>query len=293
MKCAGWVACGRESVHNGAVEAEWTEVGQWTTLSAADEHALVVLAMRTDCRVAAREEGFALEVEGERVEVVRAELEEYAREQQQGAVQVAAVRPAAGFGWFAAILWAAVLVAMHHARGGAAAWVDRWSNDARAVWVDGEYWRAFTALFLHGDLGHVAGNVLIGGAFCVMVAAVLGALRGWTLIFLSGALGNLLGGWLHWRFDEGAFRSIGASTATFGALGLLVGVAVVRAWRDRSYGRLKRLVVPVGAGVALFGMFGVGGVDTDVVGHLAGWVCGVSLGAAVAACEGAEPVVEG
>ena len=66
---------------------------------------------------------------------------------------------------------------------------------------------------------------------------------------------------------------------------------MARAWRERSYGRLKSLVVPLGAGAALFGMFGVGGVDTDVVGHLAGWLCGLLTGLLVAACETAGPMV--
>ena len=285
------VAVGADRVQGGGVEDEWTEVGEWASLAAADEHALVVLAMSADCRVSPKEAGFALEVEPDRAAAARLEIDEYAKE-QAGAGAVFAPRPRSVVaGWLLAAVWVLVLAWVHARRPAGGGWIDRWSNDIQRVWGEGEYWRAFTALFLHADLGHLLGNVIIGGAFCVMVGAVFGAARGWFLILLAGTLGNLLGGFLHQWADEGGFRSIGASTATFGALGLLVGGGLVRAWRERSYGRLKSLVVPLGAGAALFGMFGAGGVDTDVVGHLAGWLCGLSTGLLVAACETADPMV--
>ncbi|MCU0796846.1 MAG: rhomboid family intramembrane serine protease [Akkermansiaceae bacterium] len=289
----GGVADRGKWVQGAGVELEWSEVGRWPSLAAADEHALVVLAMRMDCRVEPREEGFALEVELPRVDEVRSELEAYAQEQAE---QVAprAAREVSGAGWVPALLWAAALIFLHFQRAGSKEWVDRWANDGEAVWVGQEFWRAFTALFLHADGGHLAGNVLIGGAFCVMVGAVLGGWRGWLWILVSGSSGNLLAGWLQWRwFGEEEFRSIGASTATFGALGLLVGVGLMRAWRDRSYGRLKRLLVPLGVGTALISMYGAGGVNTDVVGHFSGFGCGMVLGLAVVACEDPAPVISG
>jgi membrane associated rhomboid family serine protease len=117
--------------------------------------------------------------------------------------------------------------------------------------------------------------VLIGGTFCVFVAQSFGQWRGWFLILASGVLGNLITCAVH--FPQ-PFRSIGASTATFGALGLLVGMGMVLAWHSRSYRMLKPVIAPIAVGLVLLGWFGAGGVDTDVLGHLFGWLSGIFLG---------------
>lgn len=261
-------------------EEEWTQVGEWSSLDQADEHALVALAMRADCRVMPREDSFALEVAPERAEPVKGELEAYHEEQEAPrSVPVEAIQPA---GWGLALVWVVLLGAIHGFREADAGLISRWSNDAAAIWSEGEWWRAFTALFLHSDAGHLLGNILIGGAFCVMVGTVLGAWRGWFLILASGFAGNLLTGWIHFRLEE-PFRSIGASTATFGALGIIVGAGIVRAWGERRYGALKPLIGPLAVGLTLLGMFGAGGVDTDVLGHLCGWTCGLVFGFALSA----------
>ncbi|GAA5482995.1 rhomboid family intramembrane serine protease [Haloferula sargassicola] len=269
------------------MDDEWTEVGEWSSVDEADEHALVALAMRTDCRVMPKDDAFTLEVAPERAEPVRGEIELYAGEQERRPVPEEIIRPA---GWGLALSWALALGVVHVFRETHPEIVRRGANDAVKVWQDGEWWRAFTALFLHGDGGHLLGNLLIGGAFCVMVGTVLGAWRGWALILLSGFLGNLATGWLHLHFD-GPFRSIGASTATFGALGLIVGAGLARAWRQRRYGALKPLAVPLAVGATLLGMFGAGGVETDVVGHLCGWMCGIFLGLGAALAGAGRGVV--
>ncbi len=252
---------------------EWTEVGEWSSLDQADEHALVALSMRSDCRVMPKAGTFSLEVAPEVAEPVRRELEVYADEQEiprpEESVKPAGLALAAG--------WALVLAVVHGFRETDPSIVTRWANDAARVWSGGEWWRAFTALFLHADGAHLLGNLLIGGVFCVMVATVLGAWRGWILILASGFAGNLLTGWIHYGYDE-PFRSLGASTATFGALGILVGAGVVRAWRERRYRALKPLIAPLAVGCSLLGMFGAGGVDTDVLGHLCGWGAGIFFG---------------
>jgi membrane associated rhomboid family serine protease len=117
--------------------------------------------------------------------------------------------------------------------------------------------------------------VFIGGIFCLMVAHSFGQLRGWMLILASGVLGNAINAAAH--YPEG-FLSLGASTATFGAVGLLVGMAIVLAWRSRSYRELKPVIVPVAVGLTVLGWYGVGGENTDVFGHVFGWTSGIGLG---------------
>ena len=151
------------------------------------------------------------------------------------------------------------------------AWRDAGNMQAGLV-RDGEWWRCITALTLHADLGHIIGNSLFGAAFGLFVGRYLGSGFGWLLVLISGALGNGMNAWI--QPDE--FRSIGASTATFGALGL--GAAYV--WR-RGYfkGRgWRRSLAPVFAAIALLAYTGVGGENTDVVAHFTGFASGVALG---------------
>lgn len=265
------------------------EVGTWPSLAAADEHALVALAMGEDCRVEMKPGEFVLEVMPERVGPVRRELDLYREEQEPPRVVRERDDHARQVGWLLAIAWAAVLVAVHFHRMSHPAVLNRFSNDAEAIWDGHQWYRAFTALFFHADLGHLVGNIAIGGAFCLMVAGVLGAWRGWVLILLSGTIGNLLTDWLHRMVDE-PFRSIGASTATFGALGLLVGAGMIRAWRTRRYRDLRPLFVPIAVGLALLGLYGTSGVNTDALGHLSGWLSGVVLGLLAKASDAREEV---
>ncbi|MFP6817169.1 MAG: rhomboid family intramembrane serine protease [Pseudomonadales bacterium] len=136
---------------------------------------------------------------------------------------------------------------------------------------DGEWWRCITALTLHADLGHIIANSAFGAVFGLFVGRYMGSGFGWLLVLISGALGNGLNALV--QPDE--FRSIGASTATFAALGL--GATYV--WR-RGYftGRgWRRGLTPVFAAIALLVYTGVGGENTDVVAHFMGFAAGVAL----------------
>lgn len=252
-------------------------VGRWSSLDEAYEHALVVLAMNLDCFVREIDGLFALEVDAGKESVIRQELREYASEQElwKGRADL----PVGAVGMELAMLWVLSLVGVFLFQVRDPAITSRFSNSSLGLWVEGEWWRPLTALFLHADFEHLAGNVLIGGVFCVLVAQSFGQWKGWLLILASGFMGNTITAALH--YPE-AFRSIGASTATFGALGLLVGMGIVLAWHSRSYRQLKPVIVPVAVGLVLLGWFGAGGVDTDVLGHVFGWLAGVALGAAAA-----------
>jgi len=140
----------------------------------------------------------------------------------------------------------------------------------------GEWWRAATALGLHADLGHLAGNLAAGAALGVLVTQVLGWGLGWLAILLAGVLGNGLNAAL----QPAAHTAVGASTAVFGALGLLSG----HARRSRAVpwrGGLRRWA-PVGGGVMLLALLGAGGERTDAGAHLAGFAAGWAVGLALA-----------
>lgn len=146
---------------------------------------------------------------------------------------------------------------------------------ARAV-TDGEWWRTITALTLHADIGHIMGNSLFGMLFGGLLARQLGSGVGWLFIVVAAATANALN-----AFSQGdQFRSLGASTATFAALGLLAAVV----WR-RGYfhnNDWRRSFAPMFAAIALVAFTGIGDENTDVAAHLFGFGCGLALGLASA-----------
>ncbi|MGA1677378.1 MAG: rhomboid family intramembrane serine protease [Pseudomonadales bacterium] len=142
----------------------------------------------------------------------------------------------------------------------------------------GELWRAVTALTLHGDLGHLMANSAFGVLFGVLASRMLGSGVAWLLILLGGISGNLLNAWV----QGDAFRSIGASTATFAALALAGAVAWRRGWfRHRD---MRRSAAPVVGGFALLVYTGLGaeGENVDVFAHLFGFAAGFLIGCIVA-----------
>ena len=247
-------------------------IGMWPTLQAACERALVVLAMHRECWVEGEAGNFTLHAEPADEMAIRHELELYEEEElqwQRGRHVELPVFPV-GFAWLA--VWVASLISVFVWQLNDPSITGEFSNSSLGLVDRHEWWRPVTALFLHGGVGHLLGNLGIGGIFCVMTAQTLGAWRGWPLILLTGALGNALNAWMRY---PARFESIGASTMTFAALGVLVGVAAIRAWQVRSYRELKPILIPLMVGVILLSWFGTSGENTDVGGHFAGWGCGV------------------
>lgn len=258
------------------------QVGEWSSLGEVQEHALVVLAMQRDCWIREGEGRYAIEVEPSAAEAVSEEFSLYAAEQAEWRERVE--MPVFSSGLELALLWVLSLLLAFMAQARIPELSDRFCNSSLGVLREGEWWRPFTALFLHADGMHLLGNVLLGGFFCVLVAQTFGAFRGWAMILASGTLGNVLN--LLPRADE-SYLSLGASTATFGALGLLVGAGICQAWHARHWRELKPLIVPLGAGLIALGWWGGGSAApedrTDVTAHVFGWLVGLVLGAVVAA----------
>jgi rhomboid protease GluP len=144
-------------------------------------------------------------------------------------------------------------------------WFERGSADAAAI-LRGEWWRSVTALTLHADAGHAAGNAVLGGLLLALLARSVGPGMASALILLSGVAGTLAAAGL----TRHNFVSIGASTAVFGALGALAALP-----RDS-----RRVWMPLVGGLALLALLGTS-KSADVAGHLCGFIAGVLAGAAV------------
>jgi membrane associated rhomboid family serine protease len=143
----------------------------------------------------------------------------------------------------------------------------------------GEWWRVVTALTLHADTMHLLGNVVGMGVLGTAVCRMLGPGLGMLLVLVAGAGGNLLNSVLR----DTAHVSVGASTAIFGAVGILVGLAILRARSPR-----RRPWVPLAAGLALLGFLGTG-EHADLAAHFFGFQVGIGLGMGTAVMTDRPP----
>ena len=153
----------------------------------------------------------------------------------------------------------------------ALSWFARGAADAERI-LQGELWRTVTALTLHADVAHVLSNGIAAGLFLGAVFSMVGAGLGGALVLLAGAGGNLVNALLH----GSAHVSVGASTAVFGAVGLLGSLGLTR--RRRSALSRWRAWLPVAAALALLGMLGSSGQRVDIWAHLFGLLVGAVLG---------------
>jgi membrane associated rhomboid family serine protease len=92
------------------------------------------------------------------------------------------------------------------------------------------------------------------------------------MVLVSGVAGNLTNAYMY----ESAHVSIGASTAVFGAIGILAGYQGFKPKRIPK--KMKTVWVPLACGLALLGLLGSGGEQTDIMAHLFGFFYGILLG---------------
>ncbi len=134
----------------------------------------------------------------------------------------------------------------------------------------GEWWRAITSLTLHADISHLLGNLILGSIMAYNLCRLIGPGLGWFLILGSGFLGNILKVYL-WASP---YRSIGASTAVFGAIGILGALQLYGKYKQRQI----HAWIPLGASFLLLAFLGFGGENTDISAHIFGFLAGIILG---------------
>jgi len=139
--------------------------------------------------------------------------------------------------------------------------------------LEGEWWRAITALFLHVDALHLGSNLVFGTVFAVFLAQHLGGGGAAFTLIAAGALGN----WLNALMLPPEHSSIGASTAVFAAVGAFVTDEFLR--RRRTSREALRRWAPMIMGVLILGWYGSGDERTDVSAHVFGFVAGVGVAA--------------
>jgi membrane associated rhomboid family serine protease len=141
--------------------------------------------------------------------------------------------------------------------------------DAAAI-SRGEWWRLFTAIYLHADIGHLAMNASLGLLFLGLTMGSLGTGVGLLAAYLAGVGGNLI----EWFIYREGHRSLGASGMVMGCLGLLA----VQTIKTPNYRTVKNALSGFLAGVMLLVLLGFD-PSSDVLVHIGGFVSGLVLGA--------------
>ncbi len=136
----------------------------------------------------------------------------------------------------------------------------------------GELYRSVTSLMIHANVLHLAGNVLGIAIFGTAVCTITGWGVGWLMILVTGIAGNLLNAVLY----KTGHLSVGASTAVFGAIGILAAQQFFK--KFRLPGQRMRAWLPLGGGLALLSILG-SGKYADLTAHLFGFMAGIVLGA--------------
>lgn len=141
----------------------------------------------------------------------------------------------------------------------------------------GELYRCITALLLHTTPAHLLGNAAALLLFGPFICQRFGQGWGWMMVMGSGVLGNYVTAWLRAAPHYGPHLSVGASTAVFGALGILVAINIRR--RRQLLGRARwRVWAPLAGGLGFLAFMG-SAPGSDLLAHLFGFLGGLGIGA--------------
>jgi membrane associated rhomboid family serine protease len=265
----------------------------------AESWALVLEAMAIPHRVAPTEGGFVVMVPPQMVALAIAALDAQDKEAAEPPVARVAAPPDHGPS-YVGVAMGITLIAFFVVTGARSGrdgfgWFGRGAAIAEAIVRKHEIWRIVTAMTLHADAMHVAGNVVATLVFVTALARWLGGGLALAATLSCGAAANLLTAYIY----RSGHSVVGASTATFAALGVLGGLQFVRRFRMPAVGRMRSALLGIAGVLGIFAMLGVGSdlvtdatgpVDVigparqtlaghiDVVGHAAGLGFGVAAG---------------
>jgi membrane associated rhomboid family serine protease len=278
----------------------WTEVFRSADRQVVDDHALVLTAAGIGSGQAQAFSQHVLLVRIEDAERARAELAKYQGENVSvpAAAEIAQpIERSAG----AAIVYVLILLAfdvLQRRQGFGIDWREAGMASAAAI-QHGAWWRSVTALALHGDVLHLAGNAVFGAAFGFMLAQSIGFGMAWLGFVVTGGAGNEINAWL----QAPSHRAIGASTAVFGMVGILAAHDWVR--RRQLHYNVFRRWAPVAVGTMILAwlggdarradprslpdIFDVAMPRIDVGAHVLGFAVGLALGAAVGWARSRRP----
>jgi membrane associated rhomboid family serine protease len=137
--------------------------------------------------------------------------------------------------------------------------------------VTREWWRLFTAMSLHQNLGHLMSNATTGFALLGLAMARFGAGVALLAAFLAGAAGNAADLLIY----SEPHRSLGASGMVTAALGLVTSQSFAF-WRKFRTGA-RFLMRAAAGGVLILVLIGFE-PDADIAAHIGGFIAGAAIG---------------
>ena len=142
--------------------------------------------------------------------------------------------------------------------------------------ANGEYWRLFTAMFLHVGFMHLLFNGIALLIFGRLVERIYGPVRFGLIYVLAGLAGSIAS----YHFLDPGATGAGASGAIFGVLGALGGFFFAKRDVMGEMGRQSLSGIGAIAAINLFFGFVTPGIDNWA--HMGGLVGGFVLGVAFA-----------
>jgi len=140
-------------------------------------------------------------------------------------------------------------------------------------YIDGQYWRLLTSMFLHGGVAHLAVNLFGLYQLGTLYEAMFGSRRFLLIYFVAGIAASVTS-MLHIAPDG---FSVGASGAIFGILGAFVfSVRRSPKWRHERSARgiVNQVIFWIAANIII----GMQIPQIDNAAHIGGLVAGLILG---------------
>jgi rhomboid protease GluP len=134
----------------------------------------------------------------------------------------------------------------------------------------GQYWRLFTAMFLHANLIHILFNMYALYLFGYLIEGTFGKGRFIAIYFVTGFLASVAS----YTFGSPAALGVGASGAIFGLLGAWVAFNYRRRESAMAAAQLRWALMLVVINLILG--FSVANIDNFA--HLGGLVAGAAAG---------------
>jgi rhomboid protease GluP len=154
-----------------------------------------------------------------------------------------------------------------------------WGADQGAqVFIYDQWWRLFTAMFVHAGIIHIAGNMWCLWNLGLLGEPLIGPLGIVAVYILTGLAGDILSTAIH-----PIYISMGASGAIMGIAGVLV-VLLKSPYLPVPQFELKKLRRSVIYFAVLTFILGTGGdlmhfkIQIDNMAHMGGFVCGILMG---------------
>ena len=148
----------------------------------------------------------------------------------------------------------------------------QWGGDFPPLTLEGEWWRVFTSVFVHGGFVHVLMNMYALALVGRMLEPILGRTT-FLLSYLSlGVLSSLVSLCF---YSNTAIVSCGASGAIFGMFGLYLALELGKLTNPLLRERfLKRSIFFVGYNI----FYGFTSPEINNAAHIGGLACGLALG---------------